>query len=335
MPEYTYKEILNNLKKKIYSPVYLLSGEESYFIDKISDFIEENVLTEEEKAFNLSILYGNETDVNSITAIARRFPMASSHNVVIVKEAQSLKKIEDLKSYFDDPLESTLLVINYKHKKLDKRKGFVKTAKQKWVFFESPHIYENKIPGWIKEYLAEKQYTISPKAAFLLVEYLGTDLEKIANELDKLIINLKEGEEITDKLIEEYIGISKDYNVFELQNALGQKDVIKANRIINYFAANPKEAPLVRNVFLLYLYFSKLLIYKQLKDKSARNVASSLKIHPFFVKDYVQAANRYSSGKLIDIISLLREYDLKAKGVNNLNAPEGELYKELIFKILH
>ncbi len=335
MPVFKYNDILSDLKRKIYHSVYLLSGDEAYFIDKISDYIEDNILTEDEKAFNISILYGREVDVNTVIGTARKFPMAASHNVVIIKEAQDLKKIEELKTYIDNPLESTILVLNYKHKKLDKRKAYVKSVKKSGVLFESPRIYENQIPKWMGDYLAPKNYQITPKAALMLVEFLGTNLEKISNELDKLIINVKEGEKISDKHIEEYIGISKDYNLFELQNALGTKNVLKANKIVNYFAANPKDAPLVRNVYMLFTYFSKIIIYKQLKDKSSRNVAAALGINPFFTKDYSQAASYYSSGKLLQIISLLREYDLKAKGVENAGVPEGELYKELIFKILH
>jgi DNA polymerase-3 subunit delta len=335
MPAFKINEILADLHKRIYYPVYLLSGEESYFIDKISGFIEDSVLTEVEKSFNMSILYGKETNVDTITGIAKKFPMAASHNVVIIKEAQSLNKIENLQAYIDHPLDSTILVLNYKHKKIDKRKAFYKSVLKKGAFFESPRIYENQIPKWINEYLAEKQYKISPKAALMLVEFLGTSLEKISNELDKLMINIAAQETISDKHIEEYIGISKDYNLFELQNALGTKNILKANKIVDYFAANPKDAPLIRNVYMLFTYFSKILIYRQLKDKSNRNVASALGINPYFIKDYSTAARNYSTAKLIEIVGILREYDLKAKGVENIGTPEGELYKEMIFKILH
>ncbi len=335
MPELKLQEILSNLKNRIYAPVYFLQGEESFFIDKISGFIEDNVLTEAEKAFNLSVLYGRETTVDTIVSTAKKYPMAASHNVVIVKEAQNLSGIEKLQAYIEHPLESTILVLNYKYKKLDKRKKFAVSVKKNGVLFESPRVYENQIPKWINEYLAGKGYKISAKAASMLVEFLGTHLEKISNELDKLTINIPPSETISDKHIEEYIGISKDYNLFELQNALGTKNILKANKIIRYFAANPKEAPLIRNVYMLYLYFSKLLIYSQLKDKSSRNVAATLGISPFFVKDYSTAARYYPPGKLIRIIHILREYDMKAKGIDNAGLSEGELYKEMIFKILH
>ncbi len=335
MPELKIHDILSNLKKRIYAPVYFLQGEESFFIDKISDYIEENILTEAEKAFNLSVLYGKETSVETIISTAKKYPMAASHNVVIVKEAQNLSGIEKLQSYVEHPLDSTILVLNYKYKKIDKRKKFAVSIKKHGVLFESPRIYENQIPKWINEYLAGKAYKISPKAALMLVEFLGTHLEKIANELDKLTINVPPSEVISDKHIEEYIGISKDYNLFELQNALGTKNILKANKIIHYFAANPKEAPLIRNVYMLYLYFSKLLIYSQLKDKSSRNAAAALGVSPYFVKDYATAARHYPLGKLIQIIHILREYDMKAKGIDNAGMSEGELYKEMIFKILH
>ena len=330
-----FNQIITDLKNKIYYTVYFLTGEEPFYIDEISNYIEKNILSEEEKEFNQTVIYGRDTDVPTIISYAKRFPMMANYHVVIVKEAQEIDKIEGLTPYIENPLKSTILVICYKYKKIDKRKTFALTVKKHGVLFESAKLYENKIPDWITNYLEQKGYTITPKASLLLSEYLGTDLSKISNEIGKLIINLPENAKITDEHIEKNIGISKDFNVFELQNALGKKDVLKANRITNYFAANPKDNPLYRTIPLLYIFFSKLLIYHQLKDKSRNNVASALSINPYFYYDYQAAARKYSFNKISKIISDLRECDTKLKGIDNVSIKEGELLKELVFKILH
>lgn len=328
-------QILANLKNKIYHPVYFLAGEESYFIDTISDYIEKNVLNETEKEFNQSVIYGRDSDVLSVISTAKRFPMMSNYQVVIVKEAQDILKIEELLPYIDNPLSSTLLVLNYKYRKIDKRKAFFKAVDKKGVLFESKKIYDNHLGTWISKFAEDHGYTISPKATAMLTEFLGTDLAKVVNEMNKLMINLPAHSEIDDLQVERNIGISKDYNIFELQNAIGSKNVAKANRIVNYFASNPKENPLIKSIVLLYGYFSKLLIYQQLKDKSRSNAAAALSVNPFFVKDYQVAAKNYSIKKLISIIGYLREYDLKSKGVNNISTTDGELLKELMYKIMH
>ena len=333
----SFENILLDLKNKIYFPVYFLDGEESYFIDVISDFIEKNVLSDLEKEFNQTIIYGKDIDIPTLISYARRFPMMSNYQVIIVKEAQDLNKIEELEPYVLNPLESTLLVLCYKYEKFDRRRTLCKSIEQKGILFESAKIYDNKIPDWIGEYVRKRNYSISTKACFLLAEFLGNDISKIVNEISKLIINIPERQEITEEYVEKNIGISKDYNVFELQKALGRKEVLKANQIINYFAANPRENPLVKVIPLLFSYFSKVLIYHHLKDKSRNNVAAALSINPFFVMDYQQATANYSSAKITSVISLLREYDLKAKGVDSSGTsfPDGELMKELIFRILH
>lgn len=330
-----FEQILNDLKNKIYYPVYFLGGEEAYYIDEISNYIEKNVLTDTEKEFNQTVIYGRESDVPSIVSYAKRYPMMANYQVVIIKEAQDIQDIEELLPYVEAPLDSTLLVINYKYKKIDKRKAFFKRITNKGVLFDSPKIYDNKIPAWITDYVNNKGYRITPKACVLLAEFLGSDLGKIVNEIGKLTLNIPENAEINDELIERNIGISKDFNIFELQNAIGSKNVLKANRIAWYFGANPKENPLIKTITILYTYFSKLLIYHQLKDKSQNKVAAALSIHPFFVKDYQTAARNYSYNKLCGIISYLKEYDLKSKGVNNISITDGELLKELLFKILH
>ena len=331
----TYEDIISNLKKKIYHPIYFLMGEEAYYIDKISDYISDNVLTDAEKGFNQTILYGKDLEPSTIMGNARRFPMMANHQVIIVREAQNIKKIEDLEPYVRNPLNSTILVINYKYKTLDKRKTFPKLIDQKGVLFESKKLYDNQLPAWISSYLKNQQYTVSPQAAAMLSEYLGSDLSKVANELDKLIISLPAGTQITPDHIEKNIGISKEFNVFELQNALGERDMLRANRIINYFGDNPTNNPIPVIIASLFSYFMKLLNYQFLEDKSQNNVASVLQVNPFFVKGYVSAAKNYSIRKLVEVISILREYDMKFKGVGNVSATPADLQKEMIYRILH
>ncbi|MCY1719596.1 DNA polymerase III subunit delta [Prolixibacteraceae bacterium Z1-6] len=331
-----FGDILQNLKKGIYHPIYLLQGEEPYFIDELSNYIEKNVLTDAEKGFNQTIFYGKDSDALTIAESSMRFPMMASKQVIIVKEAQSLAKIDTLTSYAERPLESTILVLDYKYKNLDSRTKLVKAIKKNGVVFTSKKLYENKIPGWIDVYLKNHDYTITPQAALLLTSYLGTDLSKIANELNKLVIAVKESTKITPEHIEKNIGLSKDFNVLELQNALGDKNVLKANKIINYFGANPTLNPIQKTIAGLYFYFSKLFTYHFLTDKSERNVAAELRVHPFFVREYVAAAKKYSPTKLYEIMGILREYDMKSKGFNVSTMVEtGDLQKEMIYKILH
>ena len=345
-----YNQIISDLKKKAYQPVYFLMGEEPYFIDMISDYIENNVLDESEKEFNQSILYGRDVSTAEIIGAAKRFPMMSEHQVVIIKEAQDIKDLvkketetkkdkekDKQKSafevYLENPLPSTILVFCYKYKSIDKRTALAKVIAKNAVLFESKKLYDNQVADWINNYLRSKDYTINQRAAGLLSEYLGTSLSKVTNELDKLIINLPPKSEITAEHIQTNIGISKDYNVFELQTAIGKKEVLKANRIINYFNANPKDNPMVVTVSSLYGYFCKILIYHFLADK--KTAASAMGVNPFFVKDYELGAKNYSAGKLKSIFSYLREYDMKSKGVDRGSATEGELLKELVFKIMH
>lgn len=332
----SFEKILANLGKNQYHPVYFLTGEEAYYIDQVSDYIQENVLNESEKTFNLTIIYGKDSDAVAVMDAAKRFPMMSKQQVVLVKEAQELKDIDKLVHYVENPLASTLLVLNYKYKKPDKRKKVFKSLIKNSVYLESKKLYDNQVPGWIAEYVAAKNINIEPKASVLLLEFLGSNLSKISNEIDKLIIALGENEKIiTSSLIERNIGISKDFNNFELQNALGKRDVLKANRIINYFADNQKNHPLVLTINTLYSFYAKILIYYWIKDKSKDNLSEQLGVRPFFVKDYVDAARRYNANQVIRIIGLLREYDLKSKGYKGTVIAPGDLLKELIFKILH
>jgi len=330
-----FENIISDLKNKIYYPVYLLFGEEPYFIDMISDFIEENVLNEQEKEFNQTIVYGKDADAATVISYARRYPMMSNYQVLIVKEAQDLDDLDDFLQYAQNPVASTILVLCYKYGKIDKRKSLYKVIEKTGAVLESALLYDNKIPDWISDYVKEHGFSVSPKAAVLLAEFVGNELSKVVNELTKLFINLPSGSEITEDIIERNIGISKDFNVFELQKALGRKDVYKANMIIRYFAANLKENPLVKVIPNLYAYFTKVLIYHYLADKSRNNAAAALSVNPFFVQDYQTAARNYPVNRLVSVISYLREYDLKAKGLDNVSATDGELMKELVYKILH
>jgi DNA polymerase-3 subunit delta len=332
----TYEEIISDLKKRIFSPVYFLAGEEPYYIDLITEYIQEKILPEDEKAFNQIILYGEETNIAVIIDTARRFPMMSSHQVLIIKEAQSLKKLEELIIYLEKPLLSTILVFSYKYKTIDKRTKLYKTLESHGVYFESPRIRDYLIPAWIERYLMIKGIKTDPSASAMLTEYLGTDLHKIVNELDKLIITLPPGKpSITTTLIEKNIGISKDYNNFELQKAIGEKNILKANMIVHYFADNPKDNPITLSIASLFGFFSKLLTFHYLTDKSKNNVASVLKINPFFVKEYENSASKYNVAKTVQIISILRTYDMKSKGYGDPGTQPGDLLKELVFRILH
>ncbi|MBN1985493.1 MAG: DNA polymerase III subunit delta [Prolixibacteraceae bacterium] len=331
-----FDAILQNLKNKTYHPVYLLQGEEPYFIDIISNYIEKNVLTEAERGFNQTIFYGKDSDPVTIAESAMRFPMMASQQVIIVKEAQSLNKIETLAWYAEKPLSSTILVLNYKYKNLDSRTKLAKAIKKNGVVFTSKKIYENKIPNWIESYLKTKNYSITPQAAQILTAYLGNDLSKVANELEKLIIAVKDTQKITPEHIEKNIGLSKEFNIFELQNALGEKNIFKANQIIYYFGANPGTNPIQKTISNLYFYFAKLFTYHFLKDKSERNVSAELRVHPFIAKSYIEAAKRYSPTKLYEIMGILREYDMKSKGFEvSPMVDMADLQKEMIYKILH
>jgi len=332
----TYEEIIADLKNRIFKPVYFLAGEEPYYIDMIVDYIEDKVLPESEKAFNQIVVYGDDTNIQAVMDTAKRFPMMSSHQVVIVKEAQSLKKIEDLALYVEKPLNSTILVFSYKYKTLDKRTKLVKLLESQAVYFESQRLRDYQIPAWIERYLMTKGIKSEPSASAMLTEYLGTDLHKIVNELDKLIITLpREKPLITSSLIEKNIGISKEYNNFELQKAIGERNILKSNMIISYFANNPKDNPITLTIASLFGFFSKLLTYHYLTDKSKNNVAAALKVNPFFVKDYETAAQKYNISRVVAIISLLRNYDVRSKGYGDAGTEPGDLMKEMVYKILH
>jgi DNA polymerase III subunit delta len=331
-----FETIIQNLKNKVYHPIYLLQGDEPYFIDQVSDYIEKNVLSEDEKSFNLTIFYGKDSDPVTIAESALRFPMMAQKQVVIVKEAQSLKNIEQLGGYAMKPSPSTILVLNYKYKTLDGRTRLLKNISKNGVVLTTKKIYDNQLPAWIENYLHNKNYTITPQAGQILTAHLGTDLSKVTNELDKLIIAIGDTGRITPEHIEKNIGFSKDYNIIELQNALGERNILKANQIINYFGANPTMHPMQKTVAGLFFYFSKLFSYHFLNDKSEKGFGKRYNLHPFIAGKYVSAAKKYTPSKLYRIIGILREYDMKSKGVDSSGKVEQlELQKEMIYKILH
>lgn len=333
--------ILKNLKAGQYAPIYFLQGEEPYYIDLISDRIELNALDESAKGFNQMILYGKDVRMSDILNNARRYPMMSDRQVVIVKEAQSTldfgKEAGDklLMAYLENPLPSTILVFCYKHKKLDMRKGISKALEKHTVMLTSNKLYDNKIPDWVRDYFAQKQFKITDKGVYMLAEFIGNNLERLSNEIDKMLINFKEKVEIDDHIIQKYIGISKEYNAFELQKAVALREIVKANRIINYFDANPKNHPAIPIISILYAFFSKLLILHDTHDRSDNHLASVLKVNRFFVRDYLAAARNYPVNKVVSVIHDLRHADLQSKGVNAVNLPEGQILKELIFKIMY
>ncbi len=337
MAVFTFEQVFKELENKIYRPVYLLMGKEPYFIDKITDYIETSILDESAKDFNLSVLYGKEVSVADVISAARRYPMMSDYQVVILKDAQNLKDFDKLVSYVENPLPSTILVIAYKNGSYDKRKRLTKIVSQNYVLFESQEIKEYKVGDFIKKYLKVKGFDIEEKAVAMLVEFLGNNISQITNELDKLAILLENRKNITAADIEKNIGISKDYNVFELINAIGSKDFYRAQFIAQQFSKNSKSHPFIFTVQMIYQYFVKLLNIHQLKARklSTKEIASKLEINHYFYKDYENAAKKYPVGKIVKNLELLHEYDMKSKGVGIADIDEGELLKELLFRLMN
>lgn len=332
----TYEQILADIKKRVYYPIYFLMGEEPFFIDTISNELENTILDEAERSFNQVVLYGSDVSVNDIMSQARAFPMMSDYLVVIVKEAQNVDNIDSLADYIEKIPPTTILVINYKYKKLDKRRALAKYIDKKGVLFESKKLYDNNIPEWITKYLAAKKYNITPKATQMIADFLGNDLHRVRNELEKLMVALPPSKRIDDADVEYNIGISKDFNVFELQKAIGSKDLPKANRIINYFGDNPKENPIFMVISVLYGYYTKLLKLHFSKDKNKSTVATMLGVNPFFVNDYFEAVRNYSWTDCMNCIEVLREFDLKSKGYNSTSdITQKELYREMLFKLMN
>lgn len=331
----TFEEIIRDIRNKVYHPVYFLMGEETFYIDVIADYLEEKILNETEREFNLTIMYGRDTDVHGVMSSAKRYPMMADYHLVILKEAQSIRDVEGLLPYMLNPLSSTILVVCYKYKSFDRRKKFIREIEKTGVVFEGKKLYDNQVPAWISDYVRRKGYRIGPRAVQMLADHLGADMGKIVNEISKVFISVSKGGEITPALIEENIGISKDFNIYEFQQALAEKNGMKAYQIARYFADNPKSGPMPLTVGVLYHFFSRLLIYHSLADKSRRSVASALSVSDFFVDQYKRAAGNYPPDKLIRIIGILREYDNKSKGVGNATTTDGELLKEMTYKILN
>jgi DNA polymerase-3 subunit delta len=332
----TFEQVMSDLRRKAYKPIYFLMGEEAYYIDQISDYIQTSVLDESQREFDLTVVYGKDTDLVTIINAAKRYPMMSPYQVVIVKEAQSIKDWEPMQYYLNGPSQTTILVFAYKYGSPDKRKKWVQDISKIGVVFESEKLRDYEMGAWINTYSRSKNVTVDVKAIQMLTEFLGTDLSKVANEMDKLLLTKPANTSvITPEQVEKNIGISKDFNVFELQDALIERNVLKANRIIRYFADNKKNNPLVMVLPQLFSLFSNLMIFHYLKDKSQMAVASELKINPYFVKKYEMAAKNYGAWKTMNVISWIRETDARSKGVDSNGVEDGELMKELVFKILH
>lgn len=333
----SFNAIRNDILQRRFKPVYLFMGEESYFIDVLTDLLSDTVLTETEKDFNMLTFYGVDADVNLIIASARRFPMMAKYQLVIVKEAQNLDKFELLDLYAKNPMPSTILVINYKHGSIDKRKAVVKSILKIGEVFESKKLYENQIPAFIQSWLKEKEIGIDEKSAQMLTDFVGNDISKLIPQLQKLEVSLPEGQRrITSELIEKNVGISKDYNNFELQKAIITKNVVAANRIVDYFDKNPKENPMMATIAILFNYFSNLLECFWLPNKDEQSVMNALNMRSaFFVRDYMIGLKNYSAQKVMQIISDLRTFDARSKGVDNISASQGYLLRELIYRIMH
>jgi DNA polymerase-3 subunit delta len=354
LPKESFENIIASLKAKKYAPIYFLEGDEPYYIDQIADYVENHVLNESEKEFNQTILYGKDTDLISLISAAKRFPMMAERQVIIVREAQEIKnltetvnvkikskntkketEISPLEEYALKPLSTTLLVICYKYKTLDKRTGLAKSMDKNATMFLSEKVKDYKLAEWIAKYTSDQKIKINQKAIQMLADHLGNDLSRIVNELNKLAINKKNNDEITPDDVQQFIGISKDFNIFELQNAISAKDILKANKIIDYFAKNPKEHPFEMNIAVLYTYFSKLLFYQTLPSKNASDVMSQMRVNFNQIKELEQAGKNYSLDKLVRIISYLHDYDMRSKGIDGVQMDKGELMREMLFKILH
>lgn len=328
------KQLIEELKAQKFAPVYLLTGEENYYIDQVSDFFEKEVVAADFRDFDQTVVYGRDTDMTAVVSLAKRFPMMSPVQLVLVKEAQDIRDWEPLAEYLEHPQPQTLLVFCYRHKKMDKRTKVYKAISAKGIVYEKDKMRDYEVPDWIARVVSQQGYQITQKGAVLIAESLGNDLGKIANELSKVYISLPKGSVINEEVIETNIGISKDYNVFELQNAIGRRDIAQCTRIVNYMAANTKDNPIQMLLPLLYGYFIKVMLFHQEPDK--KKAMAVMKVNPYFMKDYETAARNYTLGKLASCIGYLYDTDLRSKGVRNSGTvSDGELLKELVFKITH
>ena len=333
----TERQLIEDIKAKNFAPVYLITGEENYYIDLVSDFIEKNIIDESMRDFDQTVVYGRDVTMGNVLDMAMRYPMMSPVQVVMVKEAQDISKKEEwdlLAKYLENPQKQTILVFCYRHKKLDKRSSAYKAIKEKGVVYEKNKIYDSEVPGWIASVVQQRGYSITQRGAMMLSESLGNNLDKIANELSKIYISIPVWSTIDEDTIETNVGISKDYNVFELQNAIGRRDIERCARIVNYFVANPKEAPMPVLLASLYSFFIKIMLFHQEPDRN--RAAAVLKVNPYFINSYETAARNYSLGKLASCIGYLHEADLRSKGYkSSSNVTDGDIIKELVFKIIH
>jgi DNA polymerase-3 subunit delta len=335
------KKILTDLKARKYAPVYFLQGEETFYIDLISDFVEKNVLSEGEKSFNQVVVYGKDVAMATVLTHARRFPMMAERQVVIVKEAQEIQDLGKesgtklLLDYLTKAVPSTVLVFCHKHKSLDKRKELGKKIDQLAVTVNTKKVYDNQLPEFVSEYCADNKINIDDRAVQTLCEYVGNDLHRLANEIDKLSLALKPGESIRTEQVMNQVGVSKEYNIFELQKAILQRDPVLANKIVNYFESNTKKNPMIPVIAYLYSFFSKLLAATQAADKSEKGLVSALKISPYSARDYSLALRQFPADKIIENISCLKEADLKLKGVNSGSETDGQIFRELVYRIMH
>ncbi|MBL7720899.1 MAG: DNA polymerase III subunit delta [Chitinophagaceae bacterium] len=328
------QKILDDWKKKTFKPIYWLEGEEEYFIDKVIDYAEHNILAESEASFNLSVFYGKDANWADIINACRRYPMFAERQVVLLKEAQQMRDIEKLEAYVDNPLSSTVLVVSYKEKKLDARKKFTKLVKEKGVLVTTKKLYDREVPEWTQNLIQSKGLTITPKGLALLVDHIGNDLSRIENEIDKLSVNLGKRTGITEDDIENYIGVSKDYNVFELQAALAAKDLARSIRIIQYFEANPKAGPIQLVLPSIYSFFSKVFMIFGTGTNDEKTIATAIGVNPYFMKEYMQAARLYTYPGVERALLLLHSYNLKSIGVGNTATEDASLMKEMVVKMM-
>ncbi|MDX1903972.1 MAG: DNA polymerase III subunit delta [Thermonemataceae bacterium] len=341
MPVSEQEHIWRDLQAKKFAPTYFLHGEEDFYIDQICSFIEENALAEHEKGFNQVIAYGKDTNMGQIVNLARRYPMMADKQVIIIKEFQELSDLRSdeahkiLQKYIENPLESTILVLAHKHKLFDARKALYKSLEKNAVVLKTKKLYDNEVPKWIEKYVQSKHYQITPTATMLLAEFVGGELSRLSSEIEKIFLNLAPKSTIDEATIRKFVGQSKEYTVFDLQKALTEKDILKANKIISFFARNPKDNPIIPIISLLFQFFVKLLLVHQSQDRNERNLAALLAVNPYFVKDYLSASQKYNLSKTVQIIHYLRIADLQSKGVESGNMQEGDILKELVFKILH
>ena len=326
--------IISDWKKGSFKPVYWLEGEEEYFIDKVMKYAENNILSESETGFNLSVFYGKDADWAAVINACRRYPMLAAKQVVLLKEAQQMRDIDRLEAYIENPLTSTIFVVSYKEKKVDGRTRLAKLLKEKGVVLTTKKLYENQLPEWTEELIEAKELSISQKALVLLVDHIGNDLSRIENEIDKIAINLGKRKNITETDVEQYVGVSKDFNVFELQTALAGKNLSKAIRIIQYFEANPKAAPIQLILPSLYAFFSKVFMIYGLNTRDEKTIASSLGINAFFIKDYLRTTTMYSYAEIEKLLLLLSDYNLKSIGINSTGTSDASLLKEMVVKMI-